>query len=388
MIQKKKNIYMISMSKNISIEIYLFYIMIKWYNKIIMFDIKIYVLNASGGEFPVQLALLGEIYMAKKLIKKRFNGYRDYAPDLCLCCSGGNVASYIAMSGDWSPQGIKEKSYYMDSQMFITTWLPFLPTYLASAFTGSIYRQGYGSKPLFRNMFTPTSVQKSEIWTGTFDGCNAKEQLFCNKTENTSFIKNYPEKSPAYSLYNIMPFKYLNGNVDKIADASTASASVPILTQGHQIDEQKYSDGCIMYASTLIPLVPQIRDIVRNNDYKLQLIYFCSYNMDKSIGESRLLSIAQPIRALVHSSILKDRNSAVELLESLSCDITYEHYREVHTEKLSKILEKAENAKHYVLFIYPNEYNAVDMTCFNGIEIVDVIEKSKKCYGVHLWIAN
>lgn len=349
-----------------------------------MKELKIYVLNASGGEFPVQLAFLSEIYKAKKNIKKKFNGYHDYGPDLVLCCSGGNVAAYLAMSADWSPSGIDQICRYMDSKMFLASWLPFLPTYIASLFTGSVYRHGYGVKPIFRTMYNPVNIQKSEIWTGTFDTCNGREQLFCNKSEKTALIKKLECKS-AYSLFNIMPYTYLNGNVDKIAEVSAASASVPFLTQSRQIDENKYADGCIMYASTLIPLAPQIREIVYQNDYKLQLIYFCSYNMEKSIGDGGVLSLAQPIRALIHSSTLKDRNSAVELLRSLDNDIEYEHHCKINTEKLTEVVEEAECRKHFVIFIYPNCDHGVDMTNFCYDDIIKVMDETKKSYSIHIW---
>ncbi len=347
-------------------------------------ELKIYVLNASGGEFPNQLCLMGEVWKANKINKKKFNGYHDYAPDIVLGCSGGIVSTFLAMAGDWSPQGIEEICSYMDSEMFITTWLPFLPTYLVSPFTGSVFRHGYGVKYIFRNMYTPVSIQRSEVWIGTFDGTNGKEQFFCNKSEETSLIKKSKCKSD-YSLFSIMPFIYLNGNVDKIAEVSAASASVPIITKSRNIEENTYADGCIMYASTLIPLVPQLREIIYENDYKLQLIYFCSYNMEKSIGNSGFLSLAQPIRALIHSSILKDRNSAVELLRSITYDVKYKHYINVSTEKLAKILDKAESKKHYIIFLYPMVDRGLDMTKFSHNDIMNVIEETKKCYGVHVW---
>lgn len=346
-------------------------------------NLRIYVIPCSGREFVSQLALLGEVHDAFKVLRCKFKGSKDYAPDIALGCSGGNIAGYIALSADWSYCGIIQSTRCIDRQMFISSWVPLLPSWCMLPLTGSIYRQGYGVHPYFKTMFTPSSVQRVEIWTCTFNTKHSKAQFFCNRScENAILQEKGHEK-----LYCSLPFSYLNGNIKEISDVTTASASVPFLVQSHDVRDIPYQDGAILYSSPLIPMSDSIRQALE--DKHLHLFYFCSYDMDDVFGNN-IIKMSQPFQAMIHSTILRDRNASVDLLRSLCCDeLIYLQKRNICTEELAEIIEDCECHNHFVIIIYPIKTCIIEMDGFSHCDIVNAMNYIKNNnYGVHVWMTS
>lgn len=238
--------------------------------------LTIYCLPISGGGFVAQLGLLSELYEAKWIVAgRRFKGSKDYQPDLVLAASGGNVATYIAMAGDWASTGMMRNALKIEKSMFIRSWLPdhlhFIPTWVMGVVKGSVYREGYGAGYLFNSLFTPVTVQRTEVWTGTYDSNNKRAQFFCNLQKGKTLIRgDYFED--VSRLYGCMPLKWLAGDLDKIAVASMASASIPMLVCKQQLDGTGYADGGTMYASPATVMTAELyRLIMGDNPYHERL---------------------------------------------------------------------------------------------------------------------
>ena len=226
--------------------------------------LKVYVLPVSGGWFPMQLMLLGQVYQARLLnAGGRFKSTQDYTPDICCAASGGNIATYIAMAGDWSDTGIRRVSSNIHSEMFCRNWWPgymtFLPTWVLGIFAGALFRTGYGANMLLDKIFTPSTIQKTEIWTGTFNQSTRTCELFCNKKPGETYV--WPLTYNRF-LYRSMPLNFLRGNMSEIGKAIMASASIPFIFNSQTIGHHEYADGGIMYASPLTPLQDEICRIV------------------------------------------------------------------------------------------------------------------------------
>ena len=226
--------------------------------------LKVYVLPVSGGWFPMQLMLLGQVYQARLLnAGGRFKSAQEYTPDICCAASGGNIATYIAMAGDWSDAGISRVSSNIHSEMFCRNWWPgymtFLPTWVLGIFAGALFRTGYGANMLLDKIFTPSTIQKTEIWTGTFNQSTRTCELFCNKKPGETYV--WPLTYNRF-LYRSMPLNFLRGNMMEIGKAIMASASIPFIFNSQTIGNHEYADGGIMYASPLTPLQDEICRIV------------------------------------------------------------------------------------------------------------------------------
>jgi hypothetical protein len=347
-------------------------------------EIKIYVAPVSGGSFPIQLAFLSEIYEATKLYRKKMDGYNKYAPDLVFSSSGGNVAAYIGLAADWSPSGIEWISSNLNSEMFVTSWVKYIPSFLLAPFTGSVYRPGYGIKYIFKSIFTDISIQRTEIWTGVYDPIKDKGKFFCNKrVDNALITENEANKS--LTINSLLPPTYLDGNVIEIAEATTASASIPFLTQEQKVEINSYADGGTIYSSPFSCMTTQIRDLIKKNKYNLQLIYLCPSNEDQM--NTYNIKLMLPIHSLIKGCLMRDRYTSIDLLYSISDYVKYEHFPEGNVKLLAKILKFIQKKGHYVLWMYPldNTANTVNITQFNGNEVIKCIQEARNSYGIYVW---
>jgi hypothetical protein len=348
--------------------------------------IKIYVAPVSGGSFPLQLAYLSEIYEATKIYKKKIKGYSDYAPNLVFSSSGGNVASYIGLAADWSPSGIEWIASNLESEMFVTSWVRYIPAFLIAPFTGSVFRPGYGTQAIFKSIFTEVSIQRTEIWTGVYDPIKDKGKFFCNKCEDDALII-LKEADKTIKINSLLSPSYLNGNVVEIADATTASASIPFITQEQKVEINTYADGGTIYSSPFSAMTTQIRDVIKHHKARLQLIYLCPSNEDEM--SSYNLKLMMPIHSLIKGCLMRDRYTSVDLIHSLSKKVHDAHFPNADTETLAKVLKFVQKKGHYVLWLYPLENkNKLNITNFKGDQVVECIRKAREKYGIYVWYSR
>jgi hypothetical protein len=413
-------------------------------------SLTIYALPVSGGYLTSQIALMCELYEAKKLSKRGIkNGAIDIYPDIMFNSSGGCVTSYLSLAGDFSTDGIMRAAYKLEPAMFIKSWLPpelsfIIPSWVIGSFNGSLYRQGYGAKHLFRSSFTSDSIKRVEIWSGTYDKENCKAQFFCNLGEGESLIN--PLFFNMNNMFDCMDLKYLNGNLDLIATAALASSSIPVLSPKQNINGIFYSDGGSNYASPLSTMETEIcrivindnRKIINNkiidrtnkplcednidcsiddnkddeiiyeidnkhnisrvinnevnNERSLRLFYFCSYQMDehkKTCGDSEIGQMNESMRQIIHSSALHDRNSAINILYKIcgenSSQIQHSHIHNMNTQKFAQLLDILEKYLHYVVILYPHNSPHINMIKFNKDDLDININKARNNYGAYIW---
>jgi hypothetical protein len=358
---------------------------------------KIYILPVSGGEFPCQLGLLSEVYYGiLKLYNGSFPGGKCYSPDICLGASGGNISAYIGLASDWVPEKIQAICKEIESEMFIRNWWPgplsVLPSGILGILSGkSLYRPGYGPFGLFNSIFTNSeSIQRSEILTLTFNETDRQPQIFSNRGKQNSNFNNEMFDYETIIGYQVDHLIYNNGDISKISETTTASYSIPLITQLKEIDTKKYGDGGISYASPFTPMKLIIgKNYTPTLTHKLQMIYFCSYNVeDKDVdtssfyGDSNTLSVS--LKQMLNASILQDRWSGWQLLAMYGIQLQFERGTDINSDELGQIFSRI-NDKSYYLILYPKNSPHIDILNFNTNDILRVIEDSSKDYGYYLW---
>lgn len=402
--------------------------------------LEIYCLPVSGGGFVAQLGLLSEIYEAKLLMcDRKFNGSKDYQPNLVFASSGGNVAAYAAMAGDWSPHGMLRIALKLETSMFIKSWFPefmdVIPSVIIGAAKGSMYREGSGGSELFNCLFTSETIQRVEIWTGTYDSVNHRAQFFCNLCKDKAMI-NQDYFCDSTLLNCCMPLRYQAGDVDRIAVASVASASIPMLVSKQQLDGCAYLDGGTMYASPLSVMSHEIYRLIMGanthhehlehemrytNNAKLEfkvkdglaeinseslttktaaigkrsmrLIYFCSYEMNvprgQTVNTGEAGKLHEALASLIHSNVLQDRETATDILYRICGSdhnrIESNHYPRLDKVMLAELLQNLNKQRHYVLILYPHGAPNVNLHNLNPKDIESSIDKARQAYGAYSW---
>lgn len=381
-------------------------------------ELIVYSLSVSGGCFTSQIALLGELYRAKKMMKGgKFTSSKDYAPDICLCSSGGNITAYVGLASDWEPIAMMRLARSFKPEMFIKSWFPdymsFLPTAILGVFNGSLYRPGYGSKYVFNKYFSPKTIQNTEIWTGTINMTLNKAEFFCNKSRSNAYIKQCFFEADC-DVYGALPLRYMADEPDmmcKIAKVTMASASIPYLVKNQQVDNCMYADGGTMYASPTVPLAGEIYRIVRGKIYdeelcmdkngnvssqrdidkpkRLRHFYFSPYDTYSTEITVASRTIITPIAQILHSNLLQDKAAAISTLLKIynieSSQLTHEHYIDVESDTLCKVLLKLEQYDHYICDLYPKGLSKVPLHKFTSTQIEDRITYAQCNYAIQVW---
>jgi predicted acylesterase/phospholipase RssA len=374
--------------------------------------LEVYAASISGGGFPAQVQQI--LYITEQK-KKAFNTetekiYTYYTPDLCMGTSGGNVALYIAISGNWDEGGIKRVINSMSPSMFSQTWWPgpmsFIPTWVLGIFEGAVYRPGYGANGLLDAYNNPSNITSVEMWNTAYNKDKKKTGLFCNRKDGQTFVS-----SLTYSPYDFktLSLNYLNGDISKISSAVVASASVPLLFKPVNIDGDDYEDGGVTYASPLTPLQEEIYKCIKGMTHPLtyetvlssppipagtpeqysslaakrsrsilHLTYFSPYNVDSTEDTDSSLGSGNVFSSITDASAVKDKYVGINLLERVMNPGQNINVIDSQTGlyEMSELL-KTYNSTHYFCFIYVRNNEWIDMNKFTPQDILNKMEEAK-----------
>lgn len=388
-------------------------------------NLTVFCLPISGGYLVSHLALLQVVYDARiksnNGIKK---GYFSYAPHIVLGSSGGNISAFIGQASDWKSHAIERNVMLLNSNLFMKKWVPEelslvpdIPFFLSK---GSLYNQGIGARPLFRSLFTPLTIKRSELWLGTYDIKHKKAQFFCNKSQSDSYVTE-PFFNEEQSLYHAMPLKFMDGDIDKLSDICIASATIPAIVPSKNVDGLLYADGGVMYPSPLSVLHKEILRIItgkervpisksfemetnteRNYEFiyseekeieekNLRMIYFYPYQPNGLVypGAGRDISIRSYLDSILNVSMMQDRNTAIELLNNLSpSGLETETYLNLDVDKLAEIMTFLSNRKHYLIQMFPHRNPSVNIIHIDGTSMVAAMNIIKKAFGCQIWYSK
>lgn len=373
-------------------------------------SINVYNLPVSGGSFPCQLGLLCELFDAVEGIETI-----NASPDIVFAASGGNISTYIAMAGDWTSYGIYRVSRCIINEIFARSWFPkglrLLPTGLLGIFKGSLYRDGFGSKLLLQRFLTNKSIQRVEVWTMTFNVKLFKSEIFCNKKKESCNIQP-GDFSKELFTYDCIDFKYNDKKniIDKIAKISMASASIPFLVEGQEINSTIHTDGGVMYPSPSLPLKEPLQKIINgyDNDLKhdeqivdkngelkittktkpkrLKYFYFEPYPLDSSYPLVNRSISAAYFEQLFHSRMLLDRRVGLDILKSMGTT-THTKYNNLNVKLLREIIVKLEDSgDHYFVSLSPNFIKTVSLIKVTGEDITSLISLTRSDYSANVWV--
>lgn len=407
-------------------------------------EFYIYCLPVSGGMLVSHLAFLQEVFEARKIVcGGKLKGKRSYAPDICFGSSGGNLAIYLALLGDWSTEGIRRNYINLDNKTFIESWTGnTIPGQVIGLLTGSFFKHGQGAPYDLKESGNRNKLKSVEIWTGTYDRNNRKAQYFCNLTESTSIINPNFFNMEDF-LFDALPLKYVDGDVNKIMDIIVASSSLPVILPPKIIDGIEYSDGGMVSSSPLSVFANEIVRIIKNDPkassgnvhsdlltkneefheksdltycqeekifeivedrgrikcidvnrktvttLKMRLFYFTCYQPDyfrEHVPLDEVSQIGEIIEQFTHTSYLSDRNHAINILYRVAkSKVMYGIFYDMNYNKLGNLLQKLNKYQHYVISLFPNETFRINLFDFDGNSIEEKVKECRNNYSVQFW---
>lgn len=326
---------------------------------------QLVVLPVSGGAFVVQLAIVRHLSQVR------------YRPDLTLSSSGGNVVAYIAAAGDWQWAAITRISQDLSWRLFVDNWCSVSSISYIIGFFSDVFKHGKGVPAFIERHFSDDTIQKYEIWTGTFNKTRRQSHMFCNRSPDTSVV-NY--SAIDREITQSLPPTYLDGHLPTIATVTVASATIPGLVPPQTIDKELYVDGGMCGASPLSTMEAAFVGLPI-----LHITYITPENLsghdgqhDAHIENNVLDTIHQASQDILRSQTMMDRKVAYGLLSARGLPIEYETFP-CNYETLSRVMALRAELTASLLEIYPinrvEEKWRINITNFTNVEINQSVEE-------------
>ncbi|CAH6420593.1 Patatin phospholipase [uncultured virus] len=334
------------------------------------------VLPVSGRGFVSQLAILQHLCGSK------------FVPDLTLSSSGGNVAAYVVAAANWKWPAIERISRELTQDLFARPWNSVSSLALiVGYFEGNVYNKGSGVYDFLSKYFTSETITKYEIWTGTYNKSRQKARLFCNRSKDDSIMD---VSCIDHELTQSMEPVFTKGNIQTIAKAGIASASIPAIVPAEIIDSEPYIDGGIAGASPLTIMQEPILKYIKDKDAPLHIVYVNSVDLSSpnlKPCHNVLDTWRQATHDLVRSQTVIDRLSGYELLRCQPGSMHKEEFA-CNYANMERVKEIQSKIKYSMLEIYPIERCDIDIVSFNGEDVINAMRKAySKCRCRLWWLA-
>lgn len=340
---------------------------------------EVTVLPISGGSFPYQVGIL------KFLVK-----HVGYDSELLLGSSGGSVAAYILHEADFKYDNIDNVACSLTSQMFCREWsnaLPILGYACGYMHKGAIFRDGTGGEQFLRAGFDNISIQKREIWSGTYNITAGKSQLFCNRSMHNSLLGKFNLDK---SLYQICDNIYCGGNINLIADAIMASASIPGVVPAKNIGGHLYQDGGLSAASPMTLL----NSLFDKYD-KLNITYINSEDLNTNntslTSRGVLGGITQARDSVIKNIIAHDRMSCSQVLfrscTECRCDQAPLLYKSMplNEDTIHTIYDIIKSSRKSLTEYYTDYRPPIDITNFTSNDVIEGIRFAEHNSYCNIW---
>lgn len=337
------------------------------------------IVPVSGPAFVSQIAAIQKLSELK------------IVPEVILSSSGGNVAAYVGICGNWKWNLVELFTQKINSGLLFSNWSSVSSISLVLGyFKGDVYNRGIGVKKLLEENVDPAVLSACEIWTGTYNKDTEKGRIFCNLNKESCVLD---EKYIDHELYQLMPCGYLGGNIEKISEVCVASATIPSLVPPQKIDEHYYVDGGVSSSSPLPFMTEAIKHRIDTTNESLHLFQLscCDLESQKDLlrrsncegKENNILdNLLNLSNSFVRSQALMDRAKALDLIKCKG-KVHMKSFSSIR--KLDKVIKINELVKYSMIEIYPRERVQVKMTCFTGEDSVRMMKKSAKILRFRVW---
>ena len=334
---------------------------------------KLFILPVSGGKFVSQLAQI------KHLCK-----YKIF-PDLIFASSGGNVVSYLGMAAGWNVDQLEKILEDISSEMIIEKMKGIrIMNFINAYYKGYIFNNGQGVKKFFHKNFNTFNIIETEIWTGTYNDEKFMERVFCNREKKDSFFK---DEDFNHTLRYTLPPYFCNGDVEKIATVSTASANIPVFLPGVIIDNEKYVDGGLGNSSPLKSLSNSLVNTIEKNDDSLHIFYFNSFNSKRKHGSNYMNILTkwkEVTDTMVSSYVKSDLIFAYDIFLKFSKN--YYELKFPLNECNGNFIKKIQKVCEYsILELYLDEMQEVDIFNFQYNDLINKLDKAYNLCNCIFW---
>jgi hypothetical protein len=290
--------------------------------------------------------------------------------------SGGVVASTIYITSNYDPVAMIRNAREVQSSIYIKSWTPkaidFIPSKVLGVFIGSIYNTSDNLQSTMKTLASPALLKETELWILAFNASKAETGLFCTCSKDRAIIQ---DNEGHLKLYKQLV--YMDGDVEYFTKVATASAAIPSVVPPILIDGDYYADAGLVHSSPLTPLSIDIQHIDQ-----WHIIYLTPYNTDlinvTNFDGSIIDTIAYATQTIIGGTIKTDRHQSYQMLTQRGKVIE-------ETMSIEEYLERRDDWFSSVMEIYPLIDNKVDLSNFDGDDVVNIMLNTYQKLGIRVW---
>lgn len=329
----------------------------------------------SGGGFVVQLAAL-----------QLLSGI-NFVPDVTLGSSGGNVAAYVGAAANWRWAGIERIARELSNNLFVQKWNSFrFIAFIMGYYKGELYNCGSGVEDFLKRHFASDTIDHYELWTGTYNQQRQRACLFSNRPKGKTLLN--PDIIDVEMAQSLPPV-YTNGDFALIATASLASASIPAIVPAQIIFGETHVDGGVFSASPLTVMKEPIIHYMKDTHQPLHLVYINSDDLSAPVDvtiNTALDRTKQAIDALIRSHGVIDRQIGYDIIRCHNPDSEINKDEFPCTlENLQRLNTIWDNLHCSMLEVYPERDVEVNITNFNGDDVLEKLAEVREMCHCRLW---
>lgn len=345
--------------------------------------------SISGGYFVSQVAIitmLMEVRSRSKINKKFF--------DIYFGASGGNLANIISTCFEDTKESIERILYSLESKIFVKNWWKgkarFLDSKILFLFKNTFYDSGDNIYDVLKKLINEDhflSKEIPEIWTLTFNSSKSKPTIFCNLNEEDSYFKDDTIKDDLQELET----KFLSGDLEKISKTMMASASVPGVKSGVEIDEEKHVDGGVASPTPYYYFSKLIEKKCKDNFFTPPYHFFYLLPHGKQKKESDTVQDSSFTEILINNlqfTIFKDKtlvfDSWLKIINKSQENLDVIKESNISKKKLLEILDSNYNNDYFAIF-YTDTY-PINITNFGNVELEFAFNKTYSSIHLELFI--
>ena len=346
--------------------------------------------SISGGYFVSQMAImtiLMEVRSKSKIIDKHFL-------DLYFGASGGALTNMISTCFEETKESIERLLYSLQSEIFVKNWwkgkIKFLDSKIFYLFKNSFFESSDNIFDVVSELTSNNQFNNSdspELWTLTFNINKSKPTIFCSKKKDHSLFKDSMNIEN-----NFVNFEYvfLEGNLEKISKTVMASASVPGVKEGVEINNDSHVDGGVsnptpyIYFSKILYSKNKNKEISRPYHY-----YYLLPHGKKETNEEKVSnSIADAFLNNLSFSVFNDRefvfNSWLKLIDTEEDKLEKIKIQNIKKKNLLDLLEKFHSLDYFITFYA--DCIPINITKFNGDDLENCFHESYNNINLEMFV--
>ena len=338
----------------------------------------------SGGFFVSQLAIMTVVLESRE----RSNKIEDTFMDLYFGASGGGLSNILSSYFHKDRESILRVLQFLDSDLFVKNWwkgkTSFIDSKIVSLFGKTFYQEGSGANELFETLERSQRRRDLELWFLTFNIDTDKPVISCTKDKESS---NFSElKSEDLEDHLCEDVIFLENNINNIVKTALASASIPVLKDGVEINGNKYVDGGV---ANTVPYCYFIDSINEKHHSKLfqppyHYFYILPHKQDVRSEDGSLF--AKILKNVLTFNMISDKNNTLNhwlyLIGKHKKDLKFETHQNLKLYDLVEIFDQNHGRNYFCIFY--TDTLSVNIADFNRHDVRETFLKA--CNSIHMEI--